>query len=105
MHWNPTLREMFKYKEKENIKITDLHALSMNHSFHIKNPQLLIWITCLHIEKAYVILVPQTKHNVLPNLQIPKKADSDSAKNILTEPQKWWPSIKMIENWTLCISL
>lgn len=69
----------------------------MNHSSHIKNPQLLIRITCLRTEKARVILVPQTKHSLLPNLHTPKKADSYSAKNILTEPQKWWPSIKMIE--------
>lgn len=62
-----------------------------------KKSQFLVWIICLHSGKACVIPVPQTKHNLLPNFQIPKKADSYSANNILTKPQKWWPSIKIIE--------
>lgn len=49
---------------------------------------------CLHTEKAFVIPVPQKKHNLLPNLQSPKKEDSYGAKNILTEPQKSWSSNK-----------
>lgn len=68
----------------------------MNHSFK-KKSQFLIWITCLCTEEPYVIPVPQTKYDLLPKLQIPKKTDSYSAKNFPTEPQKWWPSIKMIE--------
>lgn len=41
-----------------------------------------------------MIPVPQNKHNLLPNLQSPKKEDSYGTTNILTEPQKRWPSIK-----------
>lgn len=49
-------------------------------SYKIKS-QFSIWITCLRTEEPYVIPVPQTKHNLLPNLQIPKKTDSYSEKD------------------------